>query len=119
MAQVAKGAGLQVQKEAGIQRGKPAGFLPQQVIQAVFSTPKGVPASSDGKQATEQYVFRVTDVTDPKLDPGSAEGKAIATSLENSYADDITGEYIAQLKHDFGVDINQSLVDQVVGGARQ
>jgi peptidyl-prolyl cis-trans isomerase D len=119
MAQIAKGAGLQVQKETGIQRGKPAGFLPQQVIQAVFSTPKGVPASSDGKQATERYVFRVTDVTDPKLDPGSAEGKAIATSLENSYADDITGEYIAQLERDFGVDVNQSLVDQVVGGARQ
>jgi peptidyl-prolyl cis-trans isomerase D len=119
LAQLATDAGLQVQKETGMQRGKPAGFLPEKLIQAVFTTPKDAPASSDGKQATERYVFRVTGVTDPKLDPSSAEGKAIATSLENSYTDDITGEYIAQLERDFGVDINTSLVNQVIGGARQ
>jgi len=118
LGQLATDAALQVQKETGMQRGKPAGFLPEKLIQAVFSTPKDVPASSDGKQATERYVFRVTGVTEPKLDLSSAEGKAIATSLENSYADDITGEYIAQLERNFGVDINQSLVDQVIGGAR-
>ena len=118
LGQLATDAALRVQKETGMQRGKPAGFLPEKLIQAVFSTPKDVPASSDGKQATERYVFRVTGVTEPKLDLSSAEGKAIATSLENSYADDITGEYIAQLERNFGVDINQSLVDQVIGGAR-
>jgi peptidyl-prolyl cis-trans isomerase D len=119
LAQLATDSGLQVQKEGGLQRGKPAGFLPEKLIQAVFSTPKDTPGVSDGKQATERYVFRVTGVTEPKLDPASTEGKGIAASLESSYADDITGEYIAQLERDFGVDINTSLVNQVVGGARQ
>jgi peptidyl-prolyl cis-trans isomerase D len=119
LAQLATDAGLQLQKETGLRRGKPSGFLPEKLVQAVFSTPKDVPASSDGKQATERYVFRVTDVVDPKLDPSSEEGKAIATSLENSYADDIAGEYIARLENEFGVNINQSLVDQVIGSARQ
>jgi peptidyl-prolyl cis-trans isomerase D len=119
LAQLATDAGLQVQKQANLQRGKPAGFLPAKLVEAVFSTPKDVPAVSDGKQATERYVFRVTDVVDPKLDAASAEGKAIATSLANSYSDDITGGYIARLESEFGVDINTSLVNQVIGGARQ
>jgi peptidyl-prolyl cis-trans isomerase D len=119
LAQLATDAGLQVQKQADLQRGKPAGFLPAKLVEAVFSTPKDVPAVSDGKQATERYVFRVTDVVDPKLDAASAEGKAIATSLANSYSDDITGGYIARLESEFGVDINTSLVNQVIGGARQ
>ncbi len=119
LAQLATDAGLQVQKQAGLQRGKPAGFLPEKLVAAVFGTPKDTAASSEGKQPTERYVFSVTDVVDPALDPASAEGKAIATSLENSYADDITGEYVARLENEFGVDINQSVVDQVIGRARQ
>jgi peptidyl-prolyl cis-trans isomerase D len=119
LAQLATDAGLQVQKQAGLQRGKPAGFLPAKLVEAVFSVPKDVPASSDGKQATERYVFRVTDVVDPKLEAASTEGKAIATSLANSYTDDITGGYIARLESEFGVDVNQSVVNQVIGGARQ
>jgi len=119
LAQLATDAGLQVQKQADLQRGKSGGFLPAKLVEAVFSTPKDVPAVSDGKQATERYVFRVTDVVDPKLDAASAERKAIATSLANSYSDDITGGYIARLESEFGVDINTSLVNQVIGGARQ
>jgi peptidyl-prolyl cis-trans isomerase D len=119
LAQLASESGLKVRKEVDLQRGKPAGFLPQKLVEAAFSTPKDVAASSEGKQQTERYVFRVTDVLDPKLDPASAEGKAIKASLENSYADDITGEYIARLENEFGVDINQSVVDQIIGGAKQ
>jgi peptidyl-prolyl cis-trans isomerase D len=119
LAQLATESGLQVQKAAGLQRGKPAAFLPAKVIDAAFRTPKDVAAGADGNQETERYVFRVTDVVDPKLDPGSADGKAVATSLENSYADDITGEYLAWLENQFGVNINQSVVNQVIGGASQ
>ncbi len=111
--------GLQVQNQAGLQRGKPAGFLPEQLVQAAFTTPKGVPAAADGKQPTDRYVFRVTDVSDPKLDKGSDETKQIANSLESSYADDVTGEYIAQLEKQIGVDINQSAVNQVIGTPNQ
>jgi peptidyl-prolyl cis-trans isomerase D len=119
LAQLASESGLQVQNATDLQRGKPAGFLPEKVVAAAFTTPKDVAASAEGKQATDRYVFRVTGVTDPALDPASPEGKAIAASLTNSYADDITGEYIARLEQEFGVSLNQSLVDQVIGGTRQ
>jgi peptidyl-prolyl cis-trans isomerase D len=113
--QLATESGLKVQKEADLQRGKPAGFLPATLIQAAFSTPKGVPAATAGSQPTTRYVFRVTEVSDPKLAKDSAEAKQITDTLRNSYADDITGEYISQLEKTFGIEVNQSAVNQVIG----
>jgi len=117
--QLASGASMQVQRETGLQRGKPTGFLPAKLIEAAFSTPKGDPASTDGNEATTRYVFRVTEVTDPKLEKDSDAAKELTTALQNSYADDITGEYIARLENDFGVDVNQTVVNQVIGAASQ
>ena len=61
-------------------------------------------------------MFRVTNVTDPTLDPASPQGKAIMTTLQNSYSDDITAEYLARLETQFGVDVNQAAVSQIIGG---
>jgi peptidyl-prolyl cis-trans isomerase D len=119
LAQLASDAGLQVQKAANLQRGKPAGFLPEKLIAAAFSTAKDAPASAEGNQAGERYVFRVTEISEPALDASSSETSTIKASLANSYADDITGEYVAHLEQQLGVSINQSVVDQVIGGARQ
>jgi len=58
----------------------------------------------------------VTDVIDPKLDAASPEAKQLSTTLQNAYADDIIGEYIARLENDYGVTINQSALNQVIGG---
>jgi peptidyl-prolyl cis-trans isomerase D len=117
LAEVASGAGLKVETAKGLQRGKPAGFLPAKVIAAVFHTPKDAPGVADGNAETERYVFRVTDVTDPKPDPASAQYKAVTDSLKNSYSDDITAEYIARLENEFGIEVNQAAINQVIGGS--
>jgi peptidyl-prolyl cis-trans isomerase D len=116
---LASDAGAQVQIASDLQRGKPAGFLPEKIVTAAFTAAKGTAASVEGAREDERYVFRVTAVSDPTLAPGSPESSSIAASLKNSYADDITAEYIAHLEQEVGVNINQSLVDQVVGGSRQ
>jgi peptidyl-prolyl cis-trans isomerase D len=118
-AQVAGEAGLKVETAADLQRGKPGGFIPAKVIEAVFRTPKGVPGAAQGNNETERFVFQVTDVTDPAFDTSSQQGKAIADVLQNSYTDDVIAEYIARLESDFGVTVNQSALDQVVGGTKQ
>jgi peptidyl-prolyl cis-trans isomerase D len=110
---------LQVQKAGGLQRGSTGGFVPPPLINAAFATPKGVPGTVEGKQLTERYVFEVTGITEPKLDAKSAEGKAIASTLQNSYSDDISSEYLGHLESTLGVDINRSVVDQVIGGGNQ
>ena len=115
LAQLATEAGLKVVTAADLQRGKPGGFAPAKLVDAAFKTIKGVPASAEGDQVTARFVFRVTDVVDATLDPIAS--KAIATSLQNSYTDDIIGAYVTRLENDFGVTLNQQALTQVFGGA--
>jgi len=116
LAKVASQAGLPVQKVTDITRGTRGGFTPPKLVQAAFSTAKDVPGSTEGANETERYVYRVTSVTDPKLDPNSPDIKALASTLQNAYSDDIIGEYVTQLENDIGVSINQTALNQVVGG---
>ena len=115
LAQLATESGLKVVTAADLQRGKPGGFAPAKLVDAAFKTTKGVPASAEGDQVTARFVFRVTDVVDATLDPIAS--KAIATSLQNSYTDDIIGAYVTRLENDFGVTLNQQALTQVFGGA--
>jgi len=116
LAQLASEAGLKVETAADLQRKKPAGFVPAKVVDAVFKTPKGVAGSAEGDAQTQRFVYRVTEVIDPKLDAAAPEAKQLSTTLQNSYADDIFGEYIARLENEYGVTINQSALNQVIGG---
>jgi peptidyl-prolyl cis-trans isomerase D len=118
-AQLASEAGLKLATATDLQRGKTGGFLPAKVVDAVFRTPKGVPASVEGEKETERFVFRVTEVTDPTLNASTPEGKSIGDTLQNSYGEDIVTEYVGRLENDFGVTVNQSAFDQVIGGGQQ
>jgi len=117
--QVAAEAGLKVETATDLQRGRQAGFVPLKTVEAVFRTPKGAIGSSEGDKETERFVYRVTDAINPAPDANSPQGKAIATTLQNSFADDILGEYVVRLENDFGITIHQSALNQVVGGGTQ
>ena len=112
--QLATEAGLKVVTASDLQRGKPGGFAPAKLVEAAFKTPKGVPASAVGDEETTRFVFSVTGVTDPPLDPIAA--KQLTTLLQNSYSDDIVGAYVSRLENDFGVTFNQQALNQVIGG---
>jgi peptidyl-prolyl cis-trans isomerase D len=114
LAQLATESGLKVVTAPDLQRGKPGGFAPAKLVDAAFKTPKGVPASAEGDQVTARFVFRVTDVVDAAPDPIAS--KAITTSLQNAYTDDIVGAYVTRLENDFGVTLNQQALTQVFGG---
>lgn len=118
-AQVAADTGVKIETANDLQRGKSGGFVPLKTVEAVFRTPKGAVGSSEGDKETERLVFHVIDVTDPAFDANSPQGKAIATALQNSYTDDIVGEYVTRLETDLGVTVNQSALNQVVGGGAQ
>ncbi|MBI2717110.1 MAG: SurA N-terminal domain-containing protein [Rhizobiales bacterium] len=116
LSQVASEAGLKLESASGLQRGKPAGFVPAKVVDAVFKVAKGAPGSSEGETQTQRFVFRVTEVIAPPLDANSPEAKQLTTSLQNAFADDIIGEYILRIENDYGVNINQQALNQVIGG---
>lgn len=116
LAQIAADNNLRVDTAADIARGRAAGFLPVKVTDAAFKLPKGSPASVDGDKASDRYVIVVTEVTDPKFDANAPEVKQLTASLQNSFADDIVGQYIAKAEADIGVTLNQAALNQVVGG---
>jgi peptidyl-prolyl cis-trans isomerase D len=116
LTQIAAESGLKVTTAADLQRGKPAGFVPAKVVGDVFKTSKGSPSSVEGETQTQRFIFRVTDVIDSKFDSNSPEAKELLTSLQNSFAADIVGEYIRRLEDDYGVTVNQTALNQVIGG---
>src|SRR5262249_2960894 len=113
--QVAAEAGLTVQKGVDLQRGKPAGFVTPKLIDAAFRGAKDVPAIAEGDKPTERFIVKVTAIADPKLDPNAPETKAITSVLQNGYADDVVGSYIARLENEYNVTINQPALNQATG----
>jgi peptidyl-prolyl cis-trans isomerase D len=116
LAQLATESGLSVATATDLQRRKPAGFIPAKAVDSVFTTAKGGVGSTEGETGTQRFIFRVSDVIDPKLDANTPEAKQLSTTLQTSYADDIIGEYIGKLESDYGVNINQAALNQVIGG---
>ncbi|MEX1084131.1 MAG: peptidylprolyl isomerase, partial [Xanthobacteraceae bacterium] len=107
---------LKVEKTSGLKRGDPTETFSTQAIEAMFLTPKGAPGSAQGEQATQRILFRVTDVTVPKLDMNSDDAKRIAAALRSSLADDLLSQYVARLESEIGVTINPNALSQVIGG---
>lgn len=116
LAQLATENNLKVETAFGLQRGRAAAGLPQAVSEAAFSTGKGDSGVADSDNGDRRYLFRVTDVSVPPIDPQGASPEQLKANLQNSYADDIIGQYITRIESDVGVSINQQAVNQVVGG---
>ena len=108
--------GLKVETMSGIKRGQPSGSLSQATVAAIFRTAKDATGKAEAAQPAEQVVFRVTDIVVPTLDATSAESKKAIETLDRGLSEDILAEYIARLQSEIGVTINQSALNQVLGG---
>ncbi|HEX3438899.1 MAG TPA: SurA N-terminal domain-containing protein [Pseudolabrys sp.] len=117
--QLATENGLKVQKASDLQRAKQTADTPANLINAVFTTAKGAVGSAANDTGDQRTIFRVTEVTSPAFDANSPDTKQLQTGLQNSYADDLIGAYIAQLESSYGVKINPTALNQVVGGQTQ
>jgi len=116
LADLAAAEGLKLESATGLRRGSTSEAISANVLEQAFKVDKGVAASAEGQNATEQVVFRVTEIVVPPLDPASAEAKKIAEDLKRQLADDVMGQYIVRLQNDIGVSINQAALRQVIGG---
>ena len=62
-------------------------------------------------------VFRVTDVTTPKLDTNSADSKRLEETVQRQETNDIFAEYVTWLQDDLGTSINQAALAQALGNS--
>jgi peptidyl-prolyl cis-trans isomerase D len=88
----------------------------QAALDSIFRTAKGSAGTAEGDKATSRIVFVVTDVIDPPLDAKSEDATKSADALQRGYSEDILGEYVARLENEIGVKINQSALQQIIGG---
>jgi peptidyl-prolyl cis-trans isomerase D len=116
LADIAAQYHLKVETLTGLKRGEPSGPLPAAAVDAVFRTAKDAAGKAEASDPVEQVVFRVTDIAVPALDMGSEGAKRILETLNRGLSEDILGEYIAKLESEIGVTINQSALNQVIGG---
>ena len=86
-------------------------------VDAVFQTAKDAFGSSVGDKPTEWFVFRVTDIKTPPLDPNSADGKKLEQLLQSTMGNDLFSQYVGWFEQDLGTNINQSALAQAVGNS--
>ena len=116
LADVAAADGLKVATMTGIKRGEPPAPLSAATVDVIFRTVKGAFASAEAAQPAEQVVFRVTDIVVPQLDAASEDAKQAQDTFNRSLSQDVLSEYLSRLETETGVTINQSALNQVVGG---
>jgi len=119
LTELARANGVKIETASGLQRGRPSDKVPAKVVDATFTTGKGDVGSTDGDKATERFIFRLTEVSEPKLDTASEQTKRVEETLRQALTEDLLTQYIARLETDIGVSINQAALSQVIGGGSQ
>ena len=114
---LASGAGVKVEKAAGLKRGTTPGGISAKVVDAVFHTAANAFGSSVGDKPTQWVVFRVTDVKAPALDPNSAEGKRLEQILQNAVGNDLFSQYVGWFENELGTNVDQAALSQAVGAS--
>jgi peptidyl-prolyl cis-trans isomerase D len=116
LADIAAQDRLKLETLTGLKRGEASGPLSASAIAAVFRTAKDAPGKAEASEPGEQVVFRVTDIVVPSVDMASEDTKRTMEALNRGLSEALLAEYIAKLESDIGVTINQSALNQVIGG---
>jgi peptidyl-prolyl cis-trans isomerase D len=115
--ELAKANDLTVEKADKIKRGKASGNISASMANTIFHTAKDAYGSSEGDRPSAWIVFRVTDVTTPKLEANSGYDKRISEFVERQTVDDVFGEYLAWLEDELGTSVNRAALAQALGGS--
>jgi peptidyl-prolyl cis-trans isomerase D len=107
---------LKVETVTGLKRGEASGPLSASAVAVVFRTAKDAAGKAEASEPGEQVVFRVTDIVVPSVDMASEDAKRTMETLNRGLSEAVLAEYVARLESDIGVTINQSALNQVIGG---
>jgi peptidyl-prolyl cis-trans isomerase D len=115
---LAASVGVKVDKATGLKRGiTPPPGISAKAVDAVFQTAKDAFGSSVGDKPTEWFVFRVTDVNTPPLDPKSTDGKKLEQLLQSTMSNDLFGQYVGWFENQLGTTVNQAALAQALGNS--
>jgi peptidyl-prolyl cis-trans isomerase D len=102
-----------------LQRNNPKPPVSGAALEEIFRLAKGAAGTAQGDAADSRLGFVVTAIEQPKLEADSAQTSEMAQTLSRSLTEDVLAQYVAKLESELGVRINQTALQQIVGGAAQ
>lgn len=105
-------AGLELRAANGLRRGRAADGVPQEILDAVFTTAQGGTGSAEAEGGESRILFLVLNVTTP---PGGDLDEKVLADVRQSIENDVMTEYLVQLQSDLGARVNRAALDQIVG----
>ncbi len=115
---VAQEVGAPVKTATELTRNAAKDDLSTEAVNRIFAVPVGK-AGHTANGADDRAVFKVTSASVPPLVTTTQEAQNIENQLRNGMGDDLIGQYIAQVRQDLGVTINQQALRQATGGEVQ
>jgi peptidyl-prolyl cis-trans isomerase D len=112
---VAQEAGASVKAAADLARNAGKDDLTAEAVARLFAIPVGQ-AGNAANGTDSRAVFKVTGATVPPLVTTTQEAQNVENQLRNGMSDDLINQYIAQIRQDLGVTINQQALRQATGG---
>jgi peptidyl-prolyl cis-trans isomerase D len=112
---VAQEAGASVKNATDLARNTAKDDLATEAVNRIFAVPVGkVGHAANGTDA--RAVFKVTSATVPPLATTTQAAQNIENQLQTGFGDDLISQYIAQVRQDLGVTINQQALRRATGG---
>jgi peptidyl-prolyl cis-trans isomerase D len=112
---VAQEAGASVKNATDLARNTAKDDLATEAVNRIFAVPVGkVGHAANGTDA--RAVFKVTSATVPPLVTTTQAAQNIENQLQTGFGDDLISQYIAQVRQDLGVTINQQALRRATGG---
>jgi peptidyl-prolyl cis-trans isomerase D len=112
---VAQDAGAPVENAADLARNTTKDDLATEAVNRIFAVPVGKAGhAANGTDA--RAVFKVTSATVPPLITTTQAAQNAENQLRTGFGDDLISQYIAQVRQDLGVTINQQALRRATGG---
>jgi peptidyl-prolyl cis-trans isomerase D len=112
---VAQDAGAPVKNAADLARNTAKDDLATEAVNRIFAVPVGKAGhAANGTDA--RAVFKVTSATVPPLITTTQAAQNAENQLRAGFGDDLISQYIAQVRQDLGVTINQQALRRATGG---
>ncbi|MCS0497099.1 SurA N-terminal domain-containing protein [Ancylobacter sp. MQZ15Z-1] len=105
-------AGLELRAANGLKRGRAADGIPQEILDAVFDTPKGDVGSAMAEGGDSRILFKVLNVDIPA---GAKPDEKLVSDIRQGMENDLMTEYLVALQSELGARINRTALDQIVG----
>lgn len=107
--------GAEIRKADDLARNAAKDGLTAEAVSRIFAVPVGK-ADNAANGENSRIVFKVDTATVPPMVTTTQEAQNIENQLRVGMGDDLINEYIAQVRQDLGVTINQQALNLAVGG---